>query len=45
MARPKNDSGIRAKVRTRDGIQTINFVECHGCWIITPEYDRQKAIA
>lgn len=45
MARPKNEGGIRAKIRVRDGIQTVHFEEYPGHWIVTPEYDRKKAIA
>ena len=45
MARPKNKDGIPAKVRVRDGIQTIEFAEYPGHWIISPEYNRDKAIA
>jgi len=43
MGRPRNE--IRAKVRTRDGIQTVLFAECSDHWFVTPEYDRKKAIA
>jgi hypothetical protein len=45
MARPKNKDGIRAKVRTRDGIILIHLAEQPGHWIVSPEYDRAKAIA
>ena len=43
MARPKVD--IRAKVRTRDGIQMIHLDEYPGHWIVSPERDRERAIA
>ena len=43
MARPKVD--IRAKIRTRDGIQMVHFTEHPGHWIVSPERDREKAIA
>jgi len=43
MARPKIE--IRAKVRSRDGIQLIHFTEFPGHWIVSPERDRGKAIA
>ncbi|MDR0503237.1 MAG: hypothetical protein LBH16_07950 [Treponema sp.] len=45
MARPSSKDGIRAKVRTRDGIILIHFAEYHGHWIASPEYDRARAIA
>ena len=45
MARPKNKDGIRARTRTRDGIQMIHFDEYPGHWIVSPEYERKKAIA
>jgi integrase len=45
MARPRAADGIRVTTRTRDGIQLVHFEEYHGHWIVTPEYDRKKAIA
>jgi len=45
MARPRNSDGIRARKRARDGIQVIHLEEYPGHWIVTPEYDRKKAIA
>ena len=45
MARPSSKDGIRAKVRTRDGIILIHFAEYPGHWIASPEYDRARAIA
>jgi integrase len=45
MGRPSNKDGIRAKARTRDGFYTVHFEEYPGHWIITPEQDREKAIA
>ena len=44
MARPQNKDGIRAKVRTRDGIILIHLAEYPGHWIVSPERDRGKAI-
>jgi integrase len=45
MARPRNEDGIRAKKRARDGIQVVHFEENPGHWVVSPEYDRKKAIA
>lgn len=45
MARPKNQDGIRAKVRVRDGFQMIHFDEYPGHWIVSPEHDRSRALA
>ena|GEM_PF-1457258 len=45
MARPKNKDGIRVKSRSRDGVQTVHFEENPGKWIVSPERDRDKAIA
>jgi integrase len=44
MARPQNKDGIRARVRTRDGIQLIHFEEYPGHWIVSPEHERKRAI-
>jgi integrase len=45
MARPKAQDGIRVTTRARDGIQLIHLEEYPGHWIVSPEYDRKKAIA
>jgi hypothetical protein len=45
MARPKAKDGIRVTTRARNGIQLVHFEEHPGHWIISPEYDRDKAIA
>jgi len=45
MARPSSKDGIRAKVRTRDGIILIHLAEYPGHWIASPEYERARAIA
>jgi integrase len=45
MARPKNKDGIRAKARSRDGFFLIHFEEYYGHWIVSPEKDRDKALA
>jgi integrase len=45
MSRPKNNDGIRARQRARDGIQLVHFEEYPGHWIATPTHDREKAIA
>jgi integrase len=45
MARPKNPDGIRARVRSYDGIIQVHFEEYAGHWLTTPEHDRKRAIA
>jgi integrase len=45
MARPQNENGIRARIRSRDGVQLIRFCEQPDRWIVSPERTREKAIA
>jgi hypothetical protein len=44
MPRPKAKDGIRARMRSYDGIIEVHFVEYPGHWIATPERDRDKAV-